>query len=170
MAVPTLRSIREGGEGIMYNITQWKDHIVDQNGNVIQQGTNESALNFNNNEGGTLDNQIAVAILLQHQMQREAEVDGNISDLSRETAAETGTVSLNNTQSYPFNNSKATVPLKTTRQTLNYTVEVLQTSCKGGLSGEIVVSEKTYNGFKVEFTGSATQVTLVYIVKGGFLS
>ena len=39
---------------------------------------------------------------------------------------------------------------------------------KGGFAGDIIVSEKLLNGFKVEYTGSAKTVTLKIYVKGGF--
>ena len=59
-------------------------------------------------------------------------------------------------------------PLGTERNHLDYTVtaEVLEYS--GGCVGDIEVSEKLVNGFKIAHTGSATEVKLKVFVKGGF--
>ena len=56
------------------------------------------------------------------------------------------------------------------RKTTNYLVEARVTGFSGGLPGELSVSDKALNGFKLGFDGSATSVTVKYIVKGGILS
>ena len=71
---------------------------------------------------------------------------------------------------YPFNNSDKTINLTKTRKTTNYLVEARVTGFSGGLPGELSVSDKALNGFKLGFDGSATSVTVKYIVKGGILS
>jgi hypothetical protein len=49
----------------MYNNTKWKDRVVDsENGEVIQEGTDQSAANFNNMEGGITDAHIATALTM----------------------------------------------------------------------------------------------------------
>ena len=50
----------------MRNQTIWKDHVVDQNGEIIQQGTPQSAGNFNNLERDVTDQEIAFKEVLQH--------------------------------------------------------------------------------------------------------
>lgn len=60
--------------------------------------------------------------------------------------------------------------LTKTRKTTNYLVEARVTGFSGGLPGELSVSDKALNGFKLGFDGSATSVTVKYIVKGGILS
>lgn len=64
--------------------------------------------------------------------------------------------------------SVKTVALKTERNHLDYTVtaEVLEYS--GGCVGDIEVTEKLANGFKIAHTGSAKEVKLKVFVKGGF--
>ena len=79
---------------------------------------------------------------------------------------EVGQVTLTNTQAYPFNNSKITVALQKARDTLNYTVQT-EIISGNGFPGDIKISDKQLNGFKIEFTGSATSVTVKYIVRGG---
>lgn len=48
----------------MYESTKWQDRVVDaESGEVIQEGTNLSAANFNNMEGGITDAYMAMALL-----------------------------------------------------------------------------------------------------------
>ena len=39
----------------------------------------------------------------------------------------------------------------------------------GGAVGEIVITDKQLNGFKIEHTGSAAKVSVKYIVEGGMV-
>lgn len=82
-------------------------------------------------------------------------------------STETGTTTLTNSKTYPFNNSKKTVAITKTRQTLFYDVEVEVTAYSGGLPGNVIVSDKQLNGFKLEFDGSASSVTVAYKIKEG---
>lgn len=54
-----------------------------------------------------------------------------------------------------------------TRQNLFYDVETEVTAYSGGLPGDIIVSDKQLNGFKLEFDGSAKSVTIAYKIKEG---
>jgi hypothetical protein len=78
---------------------------------------------------------------------------------------ETGFVTLTNSKRYPFNDSRQTVPLETERADAGYTVTAEIESADGD-AGDIVVSLKAINGFKLEFTGSATCVGVRYAVLG----
>lgn len=47
----------------MYKSTKWLDKVVDaETGEVIQQGTDQSAKNFNNMENGITDLNVAMAL------------------------------------------------------------------------------------------------------------
>ena len=161
----------------MYNILVWKDHVTDaprtyiieQNpdgtitlqpaGEVIQQGTSQSASNFNNVEQGVFaaNEMAAEAVRVSRLLQRAVEgLEG-----------EQITVTLSNSLLYPFNNSKQTIPLTTTRNDKGYTVLVEVVSSEGGGVGEISISDKLLNGFKVEYSGAATSVTVNCYVQGG---
>jgi len=142
----------------VYAKTQWKDHIVDASGNVIQQGTPVNGNNLNNMENGIFEAYELGNVLLQQVMQHKR--------LLADLEGEVGQVTLTNTQAYPFNNSKITVALQKARDTLNYTVQTEIISANG-FPGDIKISDKQLNGFKIEFTGSATSVTVKYIVRGG---
>ncbi len=143
----------------MYSKTIWQDHVVDQNGQVIQQGTALSARNLNNIENGIFEDRETLFVLTQQMMQHKR--------LLADFEGEVGQVTLTNTQAYPFNNSKITVALQKARDTLNYTVQTEIISASGGFPGNIKISDKQLNGFKIEFDGSATTVTVKYIVRGG---
>ena len=140
----------------MYNRTKWLDHVKDvDTGEVIQQGTDLSARNFNNLEGGVSDANLAAAIM--------AIALGNIN---AGLTVEEITVTLTNTASYPFNNSKKTVSLTNTRSTTNYTVESEVVEHDGDV-GNIIISDKLTNGFKVAYDGSARSATVMLKIKGG---
>ena len=171
----------------MYSQTEWKDHVVQYpdrrkitdngdgtstvekaTGEVIQQGTPQSATNFNNMEDGIQDGQVGEKIFLQHYLQKEREYDERVAGLEAECINEVGTISLTNSQKYPFNNSQKSVALKKARKTLNYDVDVEVTSASGCV-GDITITDKQLNGFKIAFEGSAGTVTIKYRVKGGLL-
>ena len=124
-------------------------------GTVQQQGTSQNAANFGKMDFGIFDAHTAVQILLMLARQNSWEV-------------EVGSVSLTNSYAYPFNNSKKSVALANTKEDSNYVVLTEVTSFTGNV-GEIVISDKLTNGFKIEHTGSATAVTVTYIVIGGIL-
>lgn len=153
----------------MYDITTWVDESKDQGGAVIQEGTEFSAANMNKLEKGVYDAHAALQILMQHTKQEEDLNDQRTGAIEKEIEAEYGSKTLTNTLAFPFNNSAATVALSKTRNT-HYTVEAVVTSYAGGLPGNIIISDKAINGFKIAFDGSATNVTVDYIVKGGLLS
>jgi len=143
-----------------YKKTEWKDHVTDESGKVIQQGTNLSQDNFNNEEFGIDDAHIAFSTFLSEYIQRNRKYDG-------ELVREEGTVVLTNTKKFPFNNSEKTVSLEIKRGTADYTVYCEVVSVSGGCVGDINVSDKMQNGFKIQFDGDAKSVSIKYTVKGG---
>ncbi|MBR1631168.1 MAG: hypothetical protein IJ680_04860 [Paludibacteraceae bacterium] len=145
----------------MYNQTHWLDKVVDPDtGEVIQQGTPQSAGNFNNMENGIQDGAIAEAQMMIYIKELEHRLDN-------EAAVEEHTVTLTNNQKYPFNNSKTTIDLTKVRTDKTYVVDVEITAHSGGEVGDIKITDKLLNGFKVEFDGSATSVTVTLRIKGG---
>jgi hypothetical protein len=91
-----------------------------------------------------------------------------INEIEQELIGEVGTVTLNNSETFPFNNSMVTVSLAKPRTTQNYIVIVDVPAAVGNV-GEIVITDKLVNGFKIGFTGSASSVTVKYKVIGGYL-
>lgn len=57
--------------------------------------------------------------------------------------------------------------LKQNRRNLYYSVEATVVTVSGGLAGDIHITDKALNGFKVAFDGSAKSVTLELKIKGG---
>lgn len=97
-----------------YDRSYWKDHVTDQSGEVIQQGTLLDQQHFNNMELGISDMTLAGAI-----MQFKAVQDGyNYADeMHTATLAQTGS-------KWPFNNTPTTIALAQLRESTNYGVEV----------------------------------------------
>ncbi len=77
-----------------------------------------------------------------------------------------GIITLFNTKQYPFNNSQQTAALDIPRDNPDYTVQTEVISSTGEV-GDILISDKAINGFKIAFTGSATQAVIRYSVTGG---
>ena len=178
----------------MYQNLTWLDHAVTPDrtftvkenadgtvtltpaGTVIQQGTNMSAANFNNMEMGITDHDLAMEILImlmRNLADREdaskRDIAQTAADLLSEVTPEIKTMTLSNTANYPFNGSTANVSMAKSRNTLNYTIEAEATASDGNV-GEIIVTDKQKNGFKIAFTGSATSVTVQIKIRGGILA
>lgn len=140
----------------MYRNTHWIDEVKDQETEeVIQEGTPQSAGNFNNMEGGISDAHLAAALLIIQ--------SGLTAD---QVATEEKTVTLSNSQSYPFNNSTQTIALNTVRNFTDYTVEVEITAHDGNV-GDVRIFDRMLNGFKVAYDGSAKSATIKLRIKGG---
>jgi hypothetical protein len=76
---------------------------------------------------------------------------------------EAGTVVLTNARQYPFNDSRRTVALRDEIPDGRYTV-ITELSCQEGEAGDICVTDKAVNGFKIEYTGSGASATVRYSV------
>lgn len=85
-----------------------------------------------------------------------------------EPVYEEGTVTLTNTLEFPFNNSVDTVALTNRQINTSYLVICEVTSAVGN-PGEIVISERQVNGFKIAYTGSASSAVVHYTVIGGYI-
>lgn len=152
-----------------YVPTQWEDRVVDQqSGEVLVEGTPVNEVNLNNVDSGVMDAHTAVAVFLHYFLQFDRWIRQKVADYAAEFLNEIQTVTLTNSMRFPFNNSVQTVNLTTVRKTLNYDVTWEVTSASGNV-GDISVSDKQLNGFKIAFDGSATSVTLKLRIKGGML-
>lgn len=91
------------------------------------------------------------------------------TQLDRILMEERHKVTLTNSLAFPFNstvNSPATIALDKARDNAEYSVEAEVLSHNGQV-GEIEVTEKARNGFKISYSGSGSSVTLLVKVKGG---
>ncbi len=145
----------------VYTPTPWEDDIYDEaSGEMIQEGTPMSRVQFYNMETGILANNVMGAFLVQQAMQQQrvlADMEGEIRE-----------VSLTNSLEYPFNDSGKTMALTHERDTLAYQVNVEVVEADG-LVGCVEVYDKALNGFKLRYTGSARHVTVRYYVHGGMM-
>lgn len=172
----------------MYNQTQWQDRVTQyedryretQNpdgtythtpveGEIIQVGTPQNQTNFNNIENGIQDATLAGNILAWLNLHQQRRNDKHETMVDAEILGELHTVTLTNNATLPFNSTvdtPKTVALTKTRKNLFYSVEAEVTS-QNGLVGDIIVSNKALNGFKIAYTGSGKSVTLAVRIKGG---
>lgn len=157
----------------MYPWTEWLDHVtspannyeiaenpdgsftVTPIGEVMQQGTPQDQIRFNNIEAGIIDAHVALNLLVNHARQNGWDIEEGVTELT-------------NSRIFPFSNSKKTVSLKRNIESLLYIVLAEVISAVGN-PGEIVISDKLANGFKIEHTGSAKSVQVHYTVIGGNL-
>ena len=144
----------------MYDRTFWKNHVTDQDGRVIQQGTLLDQDHFNNLEVGVSDASLAAAITAWAQQKTQGQA-----------APEVQAVTLTgNANPWPFNNAEKTVALQGIRNSTHYTVDIEVLSYKGGTVGNIQVKDKALNGFKLLHDGSATELQLAVTVSGGMIA
>ena len=140
----------------MYKRTFWLDKVVDTDtGEVIQEGTDQSAGHFNNAEHGISDVNLAAALIL---------ISSSLT--AEQVATEERTITLANSQSYPFNNSMQTIALATARNFTDYTVEAEVLDHSGNV-GDVRIFDRMLNGFKVAYDGSAKSATIKLRIKGG---
>lgn len=169
----------------MYGWTTWLDQVWDDStvfliedlgndqyritraGSVIQLGTEQDALHFNNIEGGVVDAHVAIGLLVNALRQTTWRVDELEDLLRKHRTVEVGTITLTNTLKYPFNNSERTIALVTPQDNGDYIVDVNVTAQVGGVE-EVIVSSKLTNGFKMAFLGGGSSCTVKYVVIGGF--
>lgn len=162
----------------MYQKNLWQDHVVEYPnrfketnlgngmveevpapGEIIQQGTPQSARNFNNMEEGIFNANELTDYLMIQTLQNARRIET--------VRGESSTVKMTNNQAYPFNSSGSTIALVTPRDTTDYFVMVEVLNEAGGSAGNVTVYNKLANGFKIKFDGSAKEVTVRYNVTGG---
>mgnify|MGYP001141883119 CR=1 FL=1 len=148
---------------LMFKRTFWRNHVEDQDGKVIQQGTLLEQDQFNRMEVGISDSNMAANII--HIMLLW--FGRRLGALEPEVAAEVKEVTLKNGSKWPFGINEVSVGLAKTRKNANYGVDVYVKSYTGGRLGDITVSGKLTNGFKLKHDGSAQTVVVVVRVTGG---
>lgn len=109
------------------------------------------------NEDGDIASTLIINRLRQHIWQNEDEA----------LICEEGTVTLTNTQKFPFNDSRVSVALAKTQKDTKYVV-VTDVQTVAGNIGDVTVTDKQVNGFKIGYSGGAASVTVKYYVIGGF--
>ena len=133
----------------MYKRTIWQDHVEG-----IQEGTDMNAANFNNLEAGTME---AAAL---------AALDAAYRRYAADDAANAKIVSIEQTLTGSSLQS-VDIPASATRNMTSYVVDVEIKSVTGGTCGDITISTKQANGFKAQYNGTATSVSVIFKVSGG---
>ena len=136
-------------------------------GNLQQQRENIAA--FEETSEVTRDIQFIAAMTMFGNLQWQRQDEAQFTMLSEETLGEEHQITLTNSKRYPFNSTMdnpVTVALTTRRRNLFYSVETEVVSHNGEV-GEIHVTNKALNGFKISFDGPAKAVTLIVRIKGG---
>lgn len=151
-----------------YNISQNEDgtYTITRAGTVAQQGTPQDQQHFNNIEIGITDAHAAALLLVNALRQTQwnvAEVEALVEQYK---SVEVGFAALTNSLAYPFNDSRVSIPLTLPRGSVYYEVKAEVTEFDGNV-GEVIVSDRLTNGFKLAYTGSAASATVKYIVTGG---
>ncbi len=140
----------------MYRRTFWLDKVEDVDTHeIIQEGTDQSAGHFNNAEHGISDVNLAAALIL---------ISSSLT--AEQVATEERTITLTNSQSYPFNDSTKTIALATARNFTDYTVEAEVLEHSGNV-GDVRIFDRMLNGFKIAYDGSAKSATIKLRIKGG---
>ena len=109
-------------------------------------------------QDGDLASKLIINVLRQHMWKNEDDA----------LVCEEGTKTLTNTKRFPFNDSKSSVSLAKTQKNTKYVIIAEPTTVAGNI-GDINVSDRLTNGFKLAYTGSAKSVTVKYYVIGGFI-
>ncbi len=135
----------------MYSRTFWKDHVVDDAGSVIQQGTNMSQDNFNNEELGIFESAVANCL--------------NSVYLNLRADDEKNTEITTVTQTLASGSNSVALPDAGKRNNADYTV-IPVFAAAPSVAVTVAVTAKQANGFTVSSTGAAT---VAFLVQGGML-
>lgn len=119
-----------------------------------------SAVNFNNMETGIFAANMGAMEALQLLRLVKDKTDSLEGIILEDT--------LTNSQKYPFNNSVKTLALgnENVRNNKDYTV-IVEAEAEDGFVGDLVITDKMLNGFKLAYTGSASSVNVKCYVQGG---
>ena len=153
----------------IFNPINWKDRIVERP-RTYTEVTNPDGSRTDTPAPGEIQEpgtQISATNLNQMILNALRQIGWRTDALEKATVQETGTKTLTNTKSFPFNDSKSTVALTNVRENLNYVVVIVEATGAGNI-GEVEVSDRLTNGFKLAFNGSAKSVTVKYAVIGGY--
>ncbi len=136
----------------------WQDEVKDQNGEVLQEGTLYDEVNMNRMEAGIDLLNVFNAFIAE--IGRLARSNHTELDKWKKQRIQEGEVEITNSDNNNYfrtNDPYALVALEgyTQIDTPNYSVLTEIVDGDPGLIGDIKVYDKTSNGFKISYTGSA---------------
>lgn len=151
-----------------YNINKQEDgtYTITLAGTVMQEGTPQDQAHFNLMDAAIWDICAAFGMLLNAVRQQSWALEEDVAPIDNSWQVLTGMVELTNSGAYPYNNSKKSVSLSNNMGSTSYLVMTEVVSSVGPV-GDIEVSDKLINGFKLNYNGSATGASVKYIAIGG---
>lgn len=141
-----------------YEPILWEDEILDQNGNVIQQGTPMDEVNFNRMEAGIdMLNTLQVINTENARTTRSNQIE---LDKWKNQRIQEGVVTITNSDTNKYFRASDPYVLValtgyTQIDTPNYSILTEIVSGDPGLIGSVAVYDKTSNGFKISYSGTA---------------
>ncbi|SHO50058.1 hypothetical protein [Anaerocolumna xylanovorans] len=127
-------------------------------GEVIQRGTQQSSTNFGNMDFGLVENALIVGLLGTNLRYVQDTVDNLRGQILN--------VALTNTLKYPASNAEKTIALPQMVNNTDYEVTAEVVTADGPVE-RVEVYGKALNAFKVNYYGSAKNVTVKLHVIGG---
>lgn len=151
-----------------YNPTEWEDRVVDQNsGDVLVEGTPVNEVNLNNLETGILRALYDLGLANSETMKAIADLASELDKYrhQRILQGQATIINIGGDAYFRETDPYVLIPINGYPQ-LNapdYDVQLsILSTADPGLVGELIVYDKTQNGFKVKMTGSATSVTFMW--------
>ncbi|UQZ83336.1 hypothetical protein SK3146_02523 [Paenibacillus konkukensis] len=151
-----------------YEPLEWEDRVIDQQtGDVLVPGTPVNEVNLNRMESGILTSHLDVGLAALAALQLAAATQQEMEKLKNQRILQgEATITANQSNGYfrdfePF--IEISPPGLPQINTPNYDVILTPTvSDDLGRVGDLVVYDKTQNGFKVKMTGSAMVVVFIW--------
>jgi len=152
-----------------YDPVEWEDRVVDQaTGDVLVEGTPVNEINLNNIEAGILRALYDLGIANAQTMKTVADIVKEL-DKNKKQRFLQGQATITSSGEDYFRSSDAYVLISLPTNSYaqlnspNYDVQLNILSADDiGTVGELIVYDKTQNGFKVKMTGSAASVTFIW--------
>lgn len=152
----------------VYTPLEWEDRVIDQaTGDVLVPGTPVNETNLNRMESGILTSHLDVGLAALAALQLAASAKQELEKLKNQRILQgEATITANQTNGYfrdfePF--VEISLPGLPQINTPNYDVILTPTLYDDlGRVGELIVYDKTQNGFKVKMTGSAIVVVFIW--------
>lgn len=175
----------------MYNFKNWVDRVTQfvnrfketnnsdgsitherVDGEVLKTGTSQSAANFNNMEGGILENSLILAEATRVLKEHGRDIDAMTGEMH--------VIYLYNTAKYPANNSKTTIALKQPRNNTDYIIAARVVSAVmpngAAIDGDPAARPATSSSrtscstaSRCSTPGVAKEVTLEVEIQGGMI-
>ncbi|WP_342475336.1 signal transduction protein [Weizmannia sp. FSL K6-0777] len=152
-----------------YERRTWQDQIKDSSGNIIQQGTPFSAGQMNNIYDGLDISHLDIGSLALLAMQFAALSNKELEKIKHQRIIQ-GQATISNPYGAGSGYFRASDPFVTVSiggypqiNAPNYDVLVSAQNDDGSV-GQLVVYDKTQNGFKVKMTGSSQSVNFLWTI------